>query len=511
MKKIFISYSHCDEKWIDSLVKHLKVLELEELCSVWEDRKIQSGQLWKDEIEKALKEADIAILMVSANFLTSDFIIRQEVPLILERQQTAGLKLIPVIVNPCAWKSISWLSAIQVFPKNGTPLSIQPPQEIDSILSEFVNEIGISMKEMDKDKHEQLAARNATSSVLNKINHASRKQDKMLDLSNSIKKWLLKDFYTEGTFAGQFGGNVDAKQADHLYQIEKGKDQKGKPSYYLTYWGWHATKMILPEMVDVWSSLTINDIMQQFRGKRWIQTDIQDYTYNINYRTIESVRHTARAADILLLIGKELSLVTQVASDLNNAASDLQNPDGGWKEFRNQGEQISSLYSSLYIFHFLSSIRSYPVSLFISESQKKMEEELIEPTNKTEIYLETQWQKNKWKHGAMPWEVSSPVTLIEYAPFSKKPEFLRQVKDSLSELLNPFGRLINPDIGKDWHASEYALTIRIAYALHCAQQRLQEYDNKLEGTINWLRESYCPKLLKDTCDTAFLCELLLKK
>ncbi|MCU0286239.1 MAG: hypothetical protein MUF15_07545, partial [Acidobacteria bacterium] len=250
---------------------------------------------------------------------------------------------------------------------------------------------------------------------------------------------------------------------------------------------------------------------QQFRGKRWIQTDIQDFTDNINpYKQVETVRHTVRTADILLLIGKGLSMVTQVVSDLNNEATDLQNPDGGWKEFREQGEQLSSLYSSLYIFHFLSSIRSNPVALFSSESQKKMEEELIELTNKTEIYLETHWQKNKWKHGAIPWEVSSPITLIEYAPFSKKPELVRQVKESLSKLFNPFGRLIKPDIGKEYHAPEFALTIRIAYALHCAQQRLQEYDKKLEDTINWLRESYCPKLLKDTCDTAFLCELFKK-
>ncbi|MCU0290211.1 MAG: toll/interleukin-1 receptor domain-containing protein, partial [Acidobacteria bacterium] len=203
MKKIFISYSHCDAKWKDLLVKHLNILELEEPFSVWEDCKIQSGQFWKVEIEKALKEADIAILMVSVDFLTSKFIIGQEVPFILERRQTAGLKLIPLIVKPCAWERISWLSDIQVFPKNGTPLSLHPKKKIDSILSELINEIG-------KDKHQQLATRNATSFVLNKINHASRKENKILDLSNSLKKWLLKDFYTEGAFAGQFG-NVGAK------------------------------------------------------------------------------------------------------------------------------------------------------------------------------------------------------------------------------------------------------------------------------------------------------------
>jgi predicted nucleotide-binding protein len=85
MKKIFISYSHKDTGFKDALVEQLKVLELEGFCDLWEDSRIQTGSDWKPEIEKAIDEADIAVLMVSAGFLTSPFIRGKEVPPILHR------------------------------------------------------------------------------------------------------------------------------------------------------------------------------------------------------------------------------------------------------------------------------------------------------------------------------------------------------------------------------------------------------------------------------------------
>ena len=64
---VFISYSHKDEEWKDRLVTHLGVLEKEGLLDLWDDRKIEVGDDWRPEIEKAIERADIAILLISAN------------------------------------------------------------------------------------------------------------------------------------------------------------------------------------------------------------------------------------------------------------------------------------------------------------------------------------------------------------------------------------------------------------------------------------------------------------
>jgi replicative DNA helicase len=66
MKKVFISYSHKDKKWKGRLVEQLKAVEKVTDISAWNDRKIGAGEKWFREIEKALKEAHIAVLLISA-------------------------------------------------------------------------------------------------------------------------------------------------------------------------------------------------------------------------------------------------------------------------------------------------------------------------------------------------------------------------------------------------------------------------------------------------------------
>jgi hypothetical protein len=142
MKKIFISYSHKDENWKERLVTQLKVLALEGFCDVWDDRRIATGDDWKPEIEKALNEADIAILMVSADFLVSNFIRTEEVPRILERRKTEGLWVIPLFVKPCPWKKVKWLAKIQGEPRDGKSLEERDHKwEADKIMSDLAVKI----------------------------------------------------------------------------------------------------------------------------------------------------------------------------------------------------------------------------------------------------------------------------------------------------------------------------------------------------------------------------------
>ncbi|UCH96305.1 MAG: toll/interleukin-1 receptor domain-containing protein [Candidatus Aminicenantes bacterium] len=150
MSKIFISYSHKDEPWKDKLVEHLQVLELEGYCTLWDDRKIKVGDEWFPAIEKALQEAHIAVMLISVHFLTSNFIREQEVPRILERWRKEGLRMIPLIVEPCAWKKVEWLAPIQLAPKDGEPLSSKTDHEINEILAKLAEDIAALIKSKNK-------------------------------------------------------------------------------------------------------------------------------------------------------------------------------------------------------------------------------------------------------------------------------------------------------------------------------------------------------------------------
>ena len=119
---VFVSYSRKDEAWKNRLVKQLRVLELEGDLEVWEDRQIEAGDDWLPEIEAAMARARVAVLLISADFLTSGFILGKEVPELLRRRQDEGLRIIPVIVQPCPWSAVPWLSKIQSWPKGGKEL-----------------------------------------------------------------------------------------------------------------------------------------------------------------------------------------------------------------------------------------------------------------------------------------------------------------------------------------------------------------------------------------------------
>jgi len=149
---IFISYSHQDEAWKDRLVRHLRVLELEGAFALWDDRKIAAGDDWHPEIETAMESARIAVLLISTDFLISDFIRGQEVPRLLKRRAAGGLRVIPLIVHPCPWQAVDWLSSIQCRPKDGRPLAKGSKTQVDEDLTALALEIHALLKKPPADQ-----------------------------------------------------------------------------------------------------------------------------------------------------------------------------------------------------------------------------------------------------------------------------------------------------------------------------------------------------------------------
>jgi internalin A len=146
--KVFISYSHKDKRWLKKVQTHLKVLENEGISvNLWDDTQIKSGMKWRDEIEKALSAAKVAIMLVSTDFLASDFISKNELPPLLKAAEDDGATILPLILKVCRYTSHKNLSEFQSVNDPKKPLSKLSANNQDEILVELADRIEELMKQ----------------------------------------------------------------------------------------------------------------------------------------------------------------------------------------------------------------------------------------------------------------------------------------------------------------------------------------------------------------------------
>lgn len=120
-KGVFISYSHADAEWLERLQKHLKPLQREGI-EVWDDTRLKPGEPWREEIRAVLAAAKIAILLISADFLASDFIVTDELPPLLKAAADEGTIILPVIVSASRFDRMENLSRFQAVNALNKPL-----------------------------------------------------------------------------------------------------------------------------------------------------------------------------------------------------------------------------------------------------------------------------------------------------------------------------------------------------------------------------------------------------
>src|SRR5262249_28731899 len=103
-RKLFISYSHRDSSWLQRFQTMLHPLLDKDRLEVWDDTRIIPGK-WRGQIESAMGESQIALFLVSAHFLASEFITRYELPdLIRYADEERNLQIVWVLLDDCLWE-----------------------------------------------------------------------------------------------------------------------------------------------------------------------------------------------------------------------------------------------------------------------------------------------------------------------------------------------------------------------------------------------------------------------
>ena len=121
--KVFCSYSHQDEALHDKLKTHLSPMIREGVIEEWDDHCIIAGQEWQKEIAQQLELADVVLMLISANFIASDYCYEIEMERALERHNSHEAQVIPIILRPTDWKSLE-IGKLQCLPAGAKPVTL---------------------------------------------------------------------------------------------------------------------------------------------------------------------------------------------------------------------------------------------------------------------------------------------------------------------------------------------------------------------------------------------------
>jgi TIR domain len=145
MNRLFFSYSHRDEELRDELETHLAALKRQGIIETWHDRRIGAGKEFENEISENLEKADIILLLVSSDFIASDYCYGVEVRRALKRHNSGEALVIPVILRPCDWHNLLF-GRLLATPTDGKPVTKFPDR--DDAFLEIVRAIRKAAEEL---------------------------------------------------------------------------------------------------------------------------------------------------------------------------------------------------------------------------------------------------------------------------------------------------------------------------------------------------------------------------
>lgn len=118
----FVSYSHADAKLKAELIKHLAPLDRLKLVSHWHDGEIKPGDNWEKVIADRMAAAKLVLLLISSDFIASDFCYEKELAAALKRDKAKTARVLPVILRPCLWQELPF-GKLQATPHEGKPIT----------------------------------------------------------------------------------------------------------------------------------------------------------------------------------------------------------------------------------------------------------------------------------------------------------------------------------------------------------------------------------------------------
>jgi hypothetical protein len=210
--EVFISATPEDENLFQRMAGHLKVLEHQGLISLWHNRKVEVGANRSAEVESHLQSAQVIILLLSSDFLTSDYSYNYEARRALELQREKQTVIVPVLLRPFYWKSLP-LGDFQVLPRNQQPITDSSWHSVDEALLTVVQEIREILRTMQPGGAPAHQSRQQPAGPLLHLHQSPRKPFSLLKVLGIALSVVLLLFLGIGGFLLQ-QSKIDADRAN---------------------------------------------------------------------------------------------------------------------------------------------------------------------------------------------------------------------------------------------------------------------------------------------------------
>lgn len=180
--EVFVSYAHQDKALLEKLEKHLLLLKTQGFIDYWYDRDISGGTEWAQEIDKHLNTAQIILLLVSPDFLASDYCYGIEMERAVARHQSGEVRVIPIILRPVNWRD-SLFGKLPALPKNKKPVTtwLKPDEAFYDIALDIL-QVAQKMAITLSSSVESKQARQASTTL------ESTNSNRLKELENTLRK-----------------------------------------------------------------------------------------------------------------------------------------------------------------------------------------------------------------------------------------------------------------------------------------------------------------------------------
>jgi tetratricopeptide (TPR) repeat protein len=193
--KIFFCYAHEDEQLLNKLKNHLSPLKRTGLIETWHDRDISAGTDWERQIQSQLNQAQIILLLVSPDFMASEYCYGIEMRRALERNDLGEARVIPIILRPVHWQDI--LGKLQALPTDARPVKSWP--DLDEAFYNVTEGIRVAI--------EEITSKSSSRNLVDK----SQKRKKQLIVNGNI--FHFTERYTEALLAFDQALRLDPNDA----------------------------------------------------------------------------------------------------------------------------------------------------------------------------------------------------------------------------------------------------------------------------------------------------------